>query len=336
MEKGLDEALALEVATALTAHDALGAHAEAELGIDPDDISSPLHAAWPRCSVSPSARCSPAAHDDPRRARPADLADGGCVVVVALASPASSASGWLRQARPCGPAQRARRTLLPWPSPTPSGPPSGPRSVDEALRRAGAAGRGGRAPTRSWRCDGPWRRTAGRRPSSPRHLASTATSRSVGSRTSPSAWPGGCPPNGVRDRDRGRRRVPHVGRARVLWAGLDLDDPGAPSSTGWRPVAAAASRAGIAVDGQRFRPHVTPARPVTPPRSPTGSGCSTRTPGRGGSQTGSRWWRRTSGGAARSAALRGGRPVRARRRAPIRRNAATRPASASRRRAAAR
>ncbi|MCB0895903.1 MAG: VIT1/CCC1 transporter family protein, partial [Nocardioidaceae bacterium] len=46
MEKGLDEALALEVATALTAHDALGAHAEAELGIDPDDISSPLHAAW--------------------------------------------------------------------------------------------------------------------------------------------------------------------------------------------------------------------------------------------------------------------------------------------------
>lgn len=46
VEKGLDEALALEVAEALTAHDALGAHAEAELGIDPDDISSPWHAAW--------------------------------------------------------------------------------------------------------------------------------------------------------------------------------------------------------------------------------------------------------------------------------------------------
>ena len=43
--KGLDETLALEVATALTAHDALGAHAEAELGIDPHDISSPWHAA---------------------------------------------------------------------------------------------------------------------------------------------------------------------------------------------------------------------------------------------------------------------------------------------------
>ena len=37
---------ALEVAKALTAKDALGAHAEAELGIDPDDISSPWHAAW--------------------------------------------------------------------------------------------------------------------------------------------------------------------------------------------------------------------------------------------------------------------------------------------------
>ncbi len=46
VEKGLDETLALEVAQALTAKDALGAHAEAELGIDPDDISSPWRAAW--------------------------------------------------------------------------------------------------------------------------------------------------------------------------------------------------------------------------------------------------------------------------------------------------
>lgn len=45
VEKGLDEELALEVARALTAKDALGAHAEAELGIDPDDISSPWVAA---------------------------------------------------------------------------------------------------------------------------------------------------------------------------------------------------------------------------------------------------------------------------------------------------
>ena len=44
--KGLEETLALEVAKQLTAHDALGAHAEAELGIDPDDLTSPWQAAW--------------------------------------------------------------------------------------------------------------------------------------------------------------------------------------------------------------------------------------------------------------------------------------------------
>lgn len=54
---------------------------------------------------------------------------------------------------------------------------------------------------------------------------------------------------------------PNVGRARVLWAGLDLDEGGRTEldrlATGCR---AAANRAGIAVDGQRFRPHVTLAR----------------------------------------------------------------------------
>jgi len=44
--KGLSEPLALEVAQELTAHDALGAHAEAELGIDPDELTNPWHAAW--------------------------------------------------------------------------------------------------------------------------------------------------------------------------------------------------------------------------------------------------------------------------------------------------
>jgi len=38
VDKGLTEELALEVAKQLTEHDALGAHAETELGIDPDDI----------------------------------------------------------------------------------------------------------------------------------------------------------------------------------------------------------------------------------------------------------------------------------------------------------
>jgi VIT1/CCC1 family predicted Fe2+/Mn2+ transporter len=45
VEKGLSEDLAFEVARQLTEHDALGAHAEAELGIDPDDLTSPWNAA---------------------------------------------------------------------------------------------------------------------------------------------------------------------------------------------------------------------------------------------------------------------------------------------------
>src|SRR5674476_116199 len=42
--KGLTRELAKDVAIQLTAHDALGAHAEAELGIDPDNLTSPTHA----------------------------------------------------------------------------------------------------------------------------------------------------------------------------------------------------------------------------------------------------------------------------------------------------
>ena len=45
VDKGLSEDLALQVAQQLTEHDALAAHAEAELGIDPDDITSPWAAA---------------------------------------------------------------------------------------------------------------------------------------------------------------------------------------------------------------------------------------------------------------------------------------------------
>lgn len=54
---------------------------------------------------------------------------------------------------------------------------------------------------------------------------------------------------------------PNVGQARVLWTGLDLDEDGRVElerlATGAR---AAAVRAGVPVDGQRFRPHVTLAR----------------------------------------------------------------------------
>ncbi|WP_399089676.1 VIT family protein [Streptomyces sp. BBFR2] len=43
--KGLSAKLAREVAEQLTAHDALRAHAEVELGIDPDELTNPWHAA---------------------------------------------------------------------------------------------------------------------------------------------------------------------------------------------------------------------------------------------------------------------------------------------------
>lgn len=44
-DRGLDHALAAEVAEQLTAHDALTAHAHAELGIDPTALTNPWHAA---------------------------------------------------------------------------------------------------------------------------------------------------------------------------------------------------------------------------------------------------------------------------------------------------
>ncbi|UOR01858.1 VIT family protein [Leucobacter allii] len=44
-ERGLSEELAARVAEELTAHDALAAHAEVELGIDPDEYTSPWAAA---------------------------------------------------------------------------------------------------------------------------------------------------------------------------------------------------------------------------------------------------------------------------------------------------
>ena len=58
---------------------------------------------------------------------------------------------------------------------------------------------------------------------------------------------------------------PNVGRAKALWAGLDLDEPGRTElerlATGCR---AAANRAGIEVDGARFRPHLTVGRTKFP------------------------------------------------------------------------
>ena len=45
-QKGLDSDLAQKVAVQLTAHDALAAHAEVELQLDPESLTSPWHAAF--------------------------------------------------------------------------------------------------------------------------------------------------------------------------------------------------------------------------------------------------------------------------------------------------
>jgi 2'-5' RNA ligase len=64
-----------------------------------------------------------------------------------------------------------------------------------------------------------------------------------------------------RTRIAGGGAFPNVGRARVVWAGLELDERGRTEVTRLATGArAAASKSGIAVDGQRFRPHVTVAR----------------------------------------------------------------------------
>lgn len=44
--RGISHDLAREVAEQLTERDALGAHARVELGIDPDELANPWHAAW--------------------------------------------------------------------------------------------------------------------------------------------------------------------------------------------------------------------------------------------------------------------------------------------------
>jgi vacuolar iron transporter family protein len=46
VDKGLSEETARQVALELTAHDALAAHAEVELGIDPDELTNPWQAAF--------------------------------------------------------------------------------------------------------------------------------------------------------------------------------------------------------------------------------------------------------------------------------------------------
>lgn len=56
---------------------------------------------------------------------------------------------------------------------------------------------------------------------------------------------------------------PHVGRAKVLWAGVDVDDAAELNLLG-AGCRAAGSTVGAPPGGERFRPHLTLAR-ITPP-----------------------------------------------------------------------
>lgn len=56
---------------------------------------------------------------------------------------------------------------------------------------------------------------------------------------------------------------PHVGRAKVLWAGLALDDVAELERLA-KGCRAAGARAGAPASGERFRPHLTLAR-INPP-----------------------------------------------------------------------
>ncbi len=56
---------------------------------------------------------------------------------------------------------------------------------------------------------------------------------------------------------------PHVGRAKVLWAGLDADD-GEELNRLAKGCRTAGARAGAPPSGERFRPHLTLAR-INPP-----------------------------------------------------------------------
>ena len=65
--KGLSEDTARTVARELTDHDAFAAHVDIELGIDPDELTNPWHAARPLRSCRRSAAAAPTAGRAPCR-----------------------------------------------------------------------------------------------------------------------------------------------------------------------------------------------------------------------------------------------------------------------------
>ena len=274
VDKGLTEDLALEVAKQLTEHDALGAHAEAELGIDPDDISSPWNAAFASMVAFTVGALLPLLTITLLGPTLRVWVTVVSVTARARAHRMGERAVRLRPARPGRRTQHRRRAVRDVRSPTRSEMRWGRTSScprldgDAPLRCSCPAAGGARAPRRVPRRTPRRRRPplGPGRPGARDARLPRAGPGDEGSRT----WPNGSagPPPGVR-RSRppfsGGGAFPHAARAKVLWAGLDLDEPARTEldrlATGCR---AAANRAGVAVDGARFRPHLTVGRTKHP------------------------------------------------------------------------
>ena len=301
--KGLSRETARKVAEELTEHDALAAHAEAEFGIDPDDLTNPWHAACASMVAFTVGGAAAAARDhaDARssvrvvghrrdgrgRAGRHRLRPGPARARARAGArwPATSRGGLLAMARHVrrrerSSARTSERPMRMFVAVVP--PPEAVEHLDEFLevRRAAAAFRWAPAEqlhvTLAFLADVPdrklddLRRAAGRAAATRRTPFATAVA--------------------------GGGAFPNAGRARVLWAGLDLDE-----RRPHRAVPAGDRCPGGGQPGRRTgrRPAVPPARhrrPARPPRRGdlAGSGCSTPTAAPPGPSTGSPSSRRTS------------------------------------------
>lgn len=101
VDKGLTPALAGQVATELTRGDALRAHLDIELGIDPDELVSPWQAAWASMLAFTLGALLPLLT---MLTLPAGLRAGGTFVAVAVAL---ALTGWLGAFAGDAPAGRA-------------------------------------------------------------------------------------------------------------------------------------------------------------------------------------------------------------------------------------
>lgn len=94
-QRGLSADIARTVAEQLTAHDALAAHAEVELGIDPDGLTNPWQAAWASMTAFTVGAILPLL----LILSPRSVRVGVCTAAVVVALAATGAAGaWLGSA----------------------------------------------------------------------------------------------------------------------------------------------------------------------------------------------------------------------------------------------